>query len=68
MTSITPFETVTVDSDRVACAGEGGPVGGHPRVYLKLTAEGKVECPYCSRLFVKPGVSASYPPNQTSRA
>jgi hypothetical protein len=27
-------------------------VDGHPKVYLNLSAEGKIECPYCSRLFV----------------
>jgi len=25
---------------------------GHPRVFLNLGPDGKVECPYCSRLFV----------------
>ena len=34
----------------VACNGGGGPLG-HPRVYLNLASEGKVECPYCSRLY-----------------
>ena len=29
---------------------------GHPRVFLNLSAEGTVECPYCSRLFLR-GVS-----------
>jgi len=51
-----PFETVTVDTDKVACAGEGGPGGGHPRVFLNLGPDGRIECPYCSRLFVKRGV------------
>jgi len=46
-----PFETITVDTDRVACDGGGGPLG-HPKVYLNLGAEGRVECPYCSRVFV----------------
>jgi uncharacterized Zn-finger protein len=46
-----PFETITVDTDRVACDGGGGPLG-HPKVYLNLGAEGRVECPYCSRLYV----------------
>jgi uncharacterized Zn-finger protein len=46
-----PFEVITVDSDRVACDGGGGPLG-HPKVYLNLGKEGRVECPYCSRLYV----------------
>jgi uncharacterized Zn-finger protein len=46
-----PFEVIYVPKDVVACDGGGG-VGGHPRVYLNLSAEGKIECPYCSRLFV----------------
>jgi uncharacterized Zn-finger protein len=46
-----PFETIYVDSMIVACNGGGGPLG-HPKVYLNLSAEGQVECPYCSRLFV----------------
>jgi len=46
-----PFETITVDTDRVACDGGGGPLG-HPKVYLNLGAENRVECPYCSRLYV----------------
>lgn len=45
-----PFETITVDTDRVACDGGGGPLG-HPKIYLNLGAEGRVECPYCSRIF-----------------
>lgn len=46
-----PFEVIYVSKQVVACDGTGG-VGGHPRVYLNLSAEGKIECPYCSRLFV----------------
>ena len=45
-----PFEVITVDTDRVACDGGGGALG-HPKVYLNLSAEGHVECPYCSRLY-----------------
>jgi len=51
MNSMQPFEIIGVDTDVVACSGGGG-VGGHPRVFLNLSAEGKIECPYCSRLFV----------------
>jgi uncharacterized Zn-finger protein len=46
-----PFETIVVDSNVVACNGGGGPLG-HPRVYLNLGADNRIECPYCSRLFV----------------
>lgn len=46
-----PFETIPVDDTVVACNGGGGPLG-HPRVYLNLGRDGKVECPYCSRLYV----------------
>lgn len=46
-----PFEIIHVDTQVVACDGDAG-VDGHPKVYLNLSAAGKVECPYCSRLFV----------------
>ena len=49
-----PFETIYVDDNVVACNGGGGPLG-HPRVYLNLSRAGKVECPYCSRLYVLRG-------------
>jgi uncharacterized Zn-finger protein len=45
-----PFEVIIVETDRVACDGGGGALG-HPKVYLNLSAEGHVECPYCSRLY-----------------
>jgi uncharacterized Zn-finger protein len=53
-----PFETIVVDHSVVACNGGGGPLG-HPRVYLNLGADGKIECPYCSRLFVLRSQAAS---------
>jgi uncharacterized Zn-finger protein len=46
-----PFETIYVESQTVACNGGGGALG-HPKVYLNLGPEGKIECPYCSRLFI----------------
>jgi uncharacterized Zn-finger protein len=46
-----PFETITVETDRVACDGGGGALG-HPKVYLNLGEERRIECPYCSRLYV----------------
>jgi uncharacterized Zn-finger protein len=49
-----PFEIIEVDESVAVCNGGGGPLG-HPRVYLNLGSTGKIECPYCSRLFVKRG-------------
>ena len=46
-----PFEIIYVDSSVAACNGGGGPLG-HPKVYLNLSADGQVECPYCSRLYI----------------
>lgn len=54
-----PFETIYVDDTVVACNGGRGALG-HPRVYLNLATEGKVECPYCSRLFIR----GAAPPSQ----
>ena len=45
------FETILVDTKTIGCNGGGGPLG-HPLVYLSLSTENQVECPYCSRLFV----------------
>ncbi len=45
-----PPETIEVETLDVACDGGGGALG-HPRVYLTLDG-GRVECPYCDRLFV----------------
>ncbi|MGH6719082.1 MAG: zinc-finger domain-containing protein [Alphaproteobacteria bacterium] len=51
-----PPETLEVDTHRVAC--DGGTFG-HPRVYLDLTVERRVDCPYCGRRFVlKEGAKA----------
>lgn|GEM_PF-298418 len=46
-----PFEVIYVSTEVVACNGGGGALG-HPRVFLNLSAEGRIECPYCSRLYV----------------
>jgi uncharacterized Zn-finger protein len=58
-----PFETIYVDENVVACNGGGGPLG-HPRVYLNLSPAGKVECPYCSRLYVRGKAPQDQPPRQ----
>ena len=50
-----PFETVEIDEMVAACDGNG-PLG-HPRVFLNLAPSGRVECPYCSRLFVNRAVA-----------
>jgi uncharacterized Zn-finger protein len=54
-----PFETIYIDETVAAC--DGGALD-HPRVYLKLDHTGKVECPYCSRLFVNRAMQGSDEP------
>lgn len=49
-TPIEPPETIEVEQTTIACDGGGGALG-HPKVYLNLTEDGRVECPYCDRLF-----------------
>ena len=53
-----PFETIYIDEMVAVCNGGEGPLG-HPRVYLNLEPLGKIECPYCSRLFVNRAASAA---------
>lgn len=53
-----PFETIYIDEMVAACNGGGGPLG-HPRVYLNLAPAGRVECPYCSRLYVNPATAVA---------
>ena len=48
--TLTPTETIHVDSRTVACDGGDGALG-HPRVFLRIPGE-QVVCPYCSRLYV----------------
>ncbi len=43
-------EEILVDASSVAC--DGGGVLGHPRVWLAIPASGRIECPYCSRIFI----------------
>ncbi len=45
-----PPETIEVVTRDVACDGGGGGLG-HPKVYLTLEG-GRVECPYCDRMFI----------------
>ena len=54
---MTPFETIEIDEMVAACNGGGGPLG-HPRVFLNLAPTGRIECPYCSRMFVNRHVNS----------
>jgi len=54
---MTPFETIEIDAMVAAC--DGGVALGHPKVYLNLAPSGRVECPYCSRLFVNRAVAGA---------
>ena len=56
---MTPFETIEIDEMMAACDGGGGPLG-HPKVYLSLAPAGRVECPYCSRLFVNRAIARAH--------
>lgn len=47
-----PFEVIETDKTRIGCDGGGGALG-HPLVYLTMSKEGFVVCPYCSRKFVR---------------
>lgn len=47
-----PFEIINVTQHAVACNGGEG-ASGHPRVFLHIDRySGKIQCPYCSRLYV----------------
>ena len=43
---------IVTNQSRVACNGGGGSLG-HPQIFLTLGNDGRVMCPYCSRVFVK---------------
>ena len=47
-------EILHVHTVEVACDGGEGALG-HPRVYLHMDETGRVECPYCDRLFILDG-------------
>ncbi len=51
-----PPEIIAVETQTVACDGVGP--DGHPRVYLNLGDEGRVDCPYCGRRFTRRGGAA----------
>jgi NADH dehydrogenase (ubiquinone) Fe-S protein 6 len=46
-----PPEILYVAKKRVACDGGEGALG-HPRVFLEMGEEDRVECPYCDRLYI----------------
>jgi uncharacterized Zn-finger protein len=46
-----PPETITVETEKLSCDGGDGPLG-HPRVFLTMSKEGFVDCPYCGRHYV----------------
>lgn len=52
--SVDAPEIKHVNTKTVACDGDEGPLG-HPRVYLTMNEDGRVECPYCDRLFILDG-------------
>ena len=49
--SIEQPETQIAHNTRVVCDGGGGALG-HPKVYLQISDEGFIDCPYCDRRFV----------------
>ena len=51
MTVTPPPETISVTSMKLHCDGGDGALG-HPRVYLTISKDGFVDCPYCDRHFV----------------
>lgn len=46
-----PIQTVKVTKKKVSCDGGEGSLG-HPKVYLEIGEQGKIECPYCGKNFV----------------
>ena len=48
---VEPPETIYTPKTELSCDGGEGALG-HPRVYLHMNDEGRVECPYCDRLFI----------------
>lgn len=47
-------ETYIIHQKQIACDGtiNGNKALGHPKIFLKIGAEGFVECPYCDRRYV----------------
>ena len=53
-----PVEILFVDAEVAACDGGGGPLG-HPRVFLHMTDDGEVTCPYCGRRYIREDKAAA---------
>ena len=47
----TEIETIETTAKTIACDGGSD---GHPRVWLNLGEDGKIDCPYCSRIYINP--------------
>ena len=45
-------EQEVVTKNQVKCSGGEGPLG-HPAIYLNLSGKESIECPYCSKQFIK---------------
>jgi len=47
-------EVIYTNNPRVSCDGGEEDVGGHPKVYLEISAhnENYIVCPYCSKKFI----------------
>ncbi len=45
-------DVVYTDCPEVSCEGNG-PATGHPLIYLNMGSKDAVECPYCSRRFIR---------------
>ena len=43
-------ETIIVKKSSVSCDGGGGALG-HPKIYLAISEDGEIVCPYCSRKY-----------------
>jgi uncharacterized Zn-finger protein len=54
-----PPEIIEADSPTVACDGGDGELG-HPRVFLNMGDQAKIDCPYCGRQYV-PKADAAAP-------
>jgi uncharacterized Zn-finger protein len=50
MPQIDTPEVIRTEGPRAACNGGGGALG-HPRVFLSFGPDGRVVCPYCSRVY-----------------
>ena len=43
-------DQITIDTPKIACNGDQD--SSHPRVFLTIGKDGRVECPYCSKIYV----------------